>query len=142
MPLDPTLCVLSPKPCIVFIGMNTRRKATRRLDEDIFSAGVPTCGNQDPPFEEVAHDDQAPANPPDIMDRDISASFIKMSQVIATQAQAITTQARHITAQANREVVSQRNHHVRTMASHLRDFTRMNPLTFYGSKMEEDPKNS
>ena len=26
------------------------------------------------------------------------------------------------------------------MASHLRDFTRMNPLTFYGYKVDEDPQ--
>ncbi|MDV3192299.1 MAG: hypothetical protein Q8853_02490 [Candidatus Phytoplasma australasiaticum] len=28
--------------------------------------------------------------------------------------------------------------HARTSASGVRDFTRMNPLEFYGSKMEED----
>ena len=26
------------------------------------------------------------------------------------------------------------------MASNLRDFTRMNPPTFYGSKVDEDPQ--
>ena len=35
--------------------------------------------------------------------------------------------------QANRKVVPR----VGTIASHLRDFTRMNRLTFYGSKDEE-----
>ena len=39
----------------------------------------------------------------------------------------------------NREVVPRPNQHVGTMASHLREFTRMNPPTFYGSKVEEDP---
>ena len=44
-----------------------------------------------------------------------------------------------MTTQDNWEVVPQANQLVGTMTSHLRDFTRMNPLTFYGSKVEEDP---
>ena len=43
-----------------------------------------------------------------------------------------------MTAQDNREVVTLENQHVGTISSHLRDFTRMNTLTFYGSKVEED----
>ena len=42
-------------------------------------------------------------------------------------------------AQTNREVVPQENQQVFTMASRLRDFTRINPPTLYGSKFEEDP---
>ena len=44
-----------------------------------------------------------------------------------------------MTAQANRDVVPQAHQQVATMESFLRDFTRMNPPTFYGSKFEEDP---
>ncbi|TMX02592.1 hypothetical protein EJD97_020914 [Solanum chilense] len=40
--------------------------------------------------------------------------------------------------QDNPEVVPRANQHVGTMDSHLRDFTRMNPPTFYGSKVDED----
>ena len=54
--------------------------------------------------------------------------------------QAITTQAQSIIAQANREVVSRENQHARTMASRLRDFTRMNPLIFHESEVDEDPQ--
>ena len=38
----------------------------------------------------------------------------------------------------NREVIPLPHQQVTTMASRLRDFTQMNPLTFYGSKVEED----
>ena len=48
VPLESTLCVLSPKPCIVVIGMNTRRTPVRRVYEEIANAGVPALGNQDP----------------------------------------------------------------------------------------------
>ena len=45
-----------------------------------------------------------------------------------------------MTAQANPVIVPQVNKHVSTMASRLRDFTKMNPPNFYGSKVEEYPK--
>ena len=64
MPLDYTLCVLSPKPSIVVRCMNTRREAARRLDEEIANVRVPPHGNQDHPLEEVANDNQAPGKPP------------------------------------------------------------------------------
>ena len=41
-------------------------------------------------------------------------------------------------AQGNRKVVPIGNQHVYTMASQLRDFTRMNPPTFYGPQVEGD----
>ena len=63
-----------------------------------------------------------------------------MAQAISTQAQAATGQAQAMMAQENREVVPRRHQQVTTMASRLRDFTQMNPPTFYGSKVEEDPQ--
>ena len=71
-----------------------------------------------PPLDEVANDDQAPTNPPTMMDGDIRDAFLQMDQAITTQAQVITTQAQAMTAQDNREVVPQGNQNVGTMASH------------------------
>ena len=53
-------------------------------------------------------------------DDEVRASLLQMDQDITTQAQSIMFQA-------NREVLPQENQHVITMATHLRDFTRMNP---------------
>ena len=61
-----------------------------------------------------------------------------MSQDITTQAQEDTTQAQAMTTQENREVVPSPHKQVTTMAFHLRDFTRMNPPTFYGCKVDEE----
>ena len=55
-------------------------------------------------------------------------------------AQDVTIQAQAMKAQANREVVPHSHQQVTTMASHLRDFTRINPPTFYKSKVDEDPQ--
>ena len=43
-------------------------------------------------------------------------------------------------AQANREVVPQENKYSCTMATLLRDFMRMNPLVFFGLKVDKDPE--
>ena len=53
-----------------------------------------------------------------------------MCQAITTQSQAATTQAQAMTAQANWEVVPRGHQQVATMASPLRDFTRLNPPYF------------
>ena len=46
------------------------------------------------------------------------------------------TSAQAMMAQENREVVPRRHQQVTTMASRLRDFSRMKPPTFYGSKID------
>ena len=55
-------------------------------------------------------------------------------------AQAITMQAQAMTAQVKRQDVQRENPPVRSMADRLRDFTRMNPPIFTGSKTSEDPQ--
>ena len=54
--------------------------------------------------------------------------------------QAISVQAQTIMAQPTREGAPRENMYAITMASRLRDFTRMNPLVYYGSKTNEDPQ--
>ena len=44
-------------------------------------------------------------------------------------------------AQVNREVLPRENQHASTMATHLRDFTRINPPMYFGSKVDEDPQD-
>ena len=70
-------------------------------------------------------------NPLAMTDGEVREELLQMAQDITTQAQAITTQA-------NREVVPPENQHASTMASRLRNFTRLNPLMFYGSKVDEE----
>ncbi|TMW99834.1 hypothetical protein EJD97_001873 [Solanum chilense] len=122
--------------------MNTRRNEARRLDEEIANAGAPPRGNQVPPLEEDVNDDQASVNPPPLTDGDIRAALLHMAQAITTQVQAVLTQAQAMTAQANREVVPRANQHVGSMTSHLRDFTTMNPPTFFGPRLMNTPKSS
>ena len=54
-------------------------------------------------------------------------------------AQAITTQAHAIIAKDTREGAPWENPHASTMASRQRNFTRMNPPIYFGSKTNEDP---
>ena len=53
----------------------------------------------------------------------------------------ITFLVQVMTTQANGEVGLRLPQHANTMASRLRDFTRMNPPLFYGSKEDEDPQD-
>ena len=53
----------------------------------------------------------------------------------------MATEDQAMMAQANREVTPHVNQNASTMGSHLRDFTRMNPLMFFGYKVNEDPKD-
>ena len=63
-----------------------------------------------------------------------------MRETLFHMFQAITVQAKVIMTQAIREGAPRENPHTRTMASRLRDFTRMNPPVYNGSKTNEDPQ--
>ena len=67
-----------------------------------------------------------------LTDREVRTTLDEM-------AQAITSQALAITAQATREGAPMDNPLARTMVSRLRDFCMMNPLVYFGSKINEDP---
>ncbi|TMW98144.1 hypothetical protein EJD97_004444, partial [Solanum chilense] len=114
------------------------RNVARKFDEEITYAGVSPRDDQVPPLEEYVNDEKALVNPPPLTNENIRATLFQIAQSITTEAQAVTTQAQTITTQANREVVPRAQQHVATMASHLMDFTRMNPPYFYGSKVVKE----
>ena len=63
-----------------------------------------------------------------------------MRAALVQMAQDITTQANSIIAQATRQGDPRGNLHASTMASRLRDFTRMNPPVYFESRTIEDPQ--
>ena len=80
----------SSNPIVVLIGrMNTRRNATRRLEEEISNVEAPLYGDQVSPLEEDANMEQAPVNPPPLTDGDIRASLIQLNQDSTVQEQAM-----------------------------------------------------
>ena len=100
--------------------MNMRRNTGRRVGEA--TAG----GNQVPPQVPLVAN-QVQVNAAGLTDCEVRNALLQMAQAITTQDQAIM-------AQAVREGSPKENPHSRTMASRLRDFTRMNPPVYYGSK--------
>ena len=58
-----------------------------------------------------------------------------------SQANAIISQVEAMADQLNREVGTRVPQHSNTMASRLRDFTRMYQPMFYGSRSDEEPQD-
>ncbi|TMX04664.1 hypothetical protein EJD97_006085, partial [Solanum chilense] len=93
--------------------INTRRNAGKRVGEAV------TRGNKVPRQAPVVAD-QVSVNPARLTDGEVRNAFLQMAQSITTQDQAII-------AQVAREGAPRENPLVGTMASRLRDFTKMNP---------------
>ena len=68
-----------------------------------------------------------PINATGLTDAEVRASLAQMAQDITMQVQAMTDQV-------NRQNVHRENPSNRSMADKLREFTRMNPPIFTGSK--------
>ena len=105
--------------------MNTRRNTCRRVEK------VAVGENQAPP-QAPAIGVQEPVNPAVLIDGEVRAAVVQISQ-------ANTGQTQSITAQATREGSPREKPHANTMASRLRDFTRINPPVYIGSRTNEDP---
>lgn len=127
--------MISSKPLIVVIGMTYQREAARR--EEITNASSPD--SQTPP-----QDNQVPALEPDVIGHEVSVvpplmtngeireDFHNLAQAMTSQDNAFTSQYKAITVHANKELGPRIPPHAKSMASHLRDFTRINPPMFFG----------
>jgi len=103
--------------------MNTRSAAARRVDEEIENEGVPPQGNQAPQGHQ-GH--QVPIEEEVMSNVEIRTAIQSLTHVLV--------------AQVTRDARVKANPHASTTASRIRDCTRMNPPTFFGSKVEEDPQ--
>uniref|UniRef100_M1DGG8 Gag-pol polyprotein n=1 Tax=Solanum tuberosum TaxID=4113 RepID=M1DGG8_SOLTU len=97
--------------------MNTRRTNARRAGEENVNEAVLPQAPQNP---------QAPIEEGAMSNVEIRSVIHNLTQVLATQV------PRHARVTVNPNAS--------TTASRIRDFTRMNPPTFFGSKVEEDPQ--
>ena len=104
------------------------------MEEEISNTGIPPQGNKGAPQEQVRLGDQELVNPLAITDGEIRTNFLNMDKAMTTQSQAIV-------AQENREVAPCENQNASTMASRLRNFIRMNPPMFFGSKVDKDTQH-
>ena len=59
---------------------------------------------------------------------------------MTSQANVVTSQVQAMTTQVNWEVGPRVPHHANTVASHLKDFTMMNPPMFFWSKTDKYPQ--
>ncbi|XP_049372558.1 uncharacterized protein LOC125837496 [Solanum verrucosum] len=101
--------------------MNTRRAATWRVEEGVANdEGVPPQGPQGPQAPQAPNDEWAMTN-------------VEIRTTLQTLTHALTTQV-------TRDARVQVNPNASTTTSNIRDFTRINPHSFYGSKVDEDPQ--
>ena len=109
------------------------KKAIRKDRVSPLDNQAPSQGNQ------VHPQDQDVIIPPSMRDGEIRSAFMTFTQDMTTQSQEVGTQAQNKIAQANREVGPRVQPIASTMGYRFRNFARMNPLLFYGSKVNKDP---
>ncbi|TMX04331.1 hypothetical protein EJD97_009754, partial [Solanum chilense] len=108
----------------------------RRLQEEVANAGASPHDEQVPPLEENTNVDKAPANPTPMMEAEMRNILAQMAKAMPSQAQPATVQSQSMMSQANRDTAPRSYQQVTSMTSRVRDFSRMNPPTFYGSKRD------
>ena len=113
---------------------------TQRLEEEVANAELLPNNEQVPPLEENVNGNQAPANPSPMTEAVMRSILAQIAQAINTESQATSVQAQFMTAKANRDIAPPPHQQVTTRASNLRESSRMNPSTFYGSKVYKDPQ--
>ena len=96
--------------------MNTRKNIDRTTEEENSNEMVPPQAPQNP---------QVPIEEGVMYNVEIRWAIHRWTQVLDTQ--------------VARDARVQGKSNANTIASRIRDFTRMNPHTFFGSKVEEDP---
>ncbi|TMW99208.1 hypothetical protein EJD97_002896 [Solanum chilense] len=104
--------------------MNTRRNAGGVI------GGATTRLNQVLP-QGLAAVVEMHVNPTGLENREVRTSLVQMAQAITLKAQAMT-------AQADQQGIPKENPPASTMANRLRDFMRMNPPIYTGSRIVED----
>ena len=125
--------------------MTTRRKASTRAEEGIPNVGVhenqvPLQENQVPTLEQVPMDGQVFVFPPPVTDEEIISTFFNLDQGMTSEANSFISQVQAMPIQVNQKVGPHMPQHASTMASRLRDFTKMNPPTFFMSKEDKYPQ--
>ena len=117
--------ILASNFLLVCVGrrMNTKRIAGKSVGE------ASVRGNQ-ASLQAPDAGVQVPVNLVGLTDEEVRAALVQIDQ-------AITSQAQDITAQVTREGAPRDNPHASTMAR-LRDFTRINPPVYFGSKTNKD----
>ena len=120
--------------------MNTRRNVTRKIEEEVANEEASPHDELFPPLEEDANVEQALANPSTMMEAEMGTILSQMDQAMTIQVEAMKVQEQAMTTQANWDISPHPHQEVTTRASRLRDFSQMNPPTFYGTKANEDPQ--
>lgn len=95
---------------------------------------APPQGNQVRPLEQVPMSDHVPVVCQPIKDGEIRSSFLNFVEAMTSKANDLTSQVQAMKTYVNREVGPRITQDARTMASRVRDFTRMNPLMFLWSR--------
>ena len=86
--------------------------------------------------------EQAPANPPPMMETEMRDIISQIDQAINTQSQDTTVKAQAMKTHANRDISPLPYQQVTTMDSHLRDIPRMKPPNFIDLRLMKTLKNS
>ncbi|XP_049391548.1 uncharacterized protein LOC125855954 [Solanum stenotomum] len=96
---------------------------TRRVEEKNVNDGVPPQG---PQGDQVPQKNKVLVDPPVMTNKEIRSAFLTLAQAM--------------TAQVSQDVGTRVNANESTMALRLRDFVRMNPPIFLGSRVGDNPQ--